>query len=74
MHRHAGWLSLLGSIHVLAQVNPHMRDRGLRGQMTYYERGRAKVFASGILSFPSAAYNSPYRQVLENVWARLSKP
>jgi N,N-dimethylformamidase beta subunit-like protein len=61
-------------IHVLAQVNPHMRDRGLRGQMTYYERGGAKVFASGILSFPSAAYNSPYRQVLENVWARLSKP
>ena len=62
------------SIHVLAQVNPHMRDRGLRGQMTYYERGGAKVFASGILSFPSAAYYSPYRQVLENVWARLSKP
>ena len=42
--------------------------------MTYYERGGAKVFASGILSFPSAAYYSPYRQVLENVWARLSKP
>jgi len=62
------------SIHVLAQVNPHMRDHGLRGQMTYYERGGAKVFASGILSFPSAAYYSPYRQVLENVWARLSKP
>jgi hypothetical protein len=62
------------SIHVLAQVNPHMRDRGLRGQMTYYERGGAKVFASGILSFPSAAYYSPYRQVLEDVWAQLSKP
>jgi hypothetical protein len=61
-------------LHVLAQVNPHMLDRGLRGQMTYYERGGAKVFASGILDFPSAAYFSPYRRVLENVWARLSKP
>jgi hypothetical protein len=62
------------SIHVLAEVNPHMRDRGLRGQMTYYERGGAKVFASGILDFPSTAYYSPYGRVLENVWARLSKP
>ena len=62
------------AIHVLAQVNPHMLDGGLRGQMTYYERGGAKVFASGILNFPSAAYYSPYRQVLENVWERLSKP
>jgi hypothetical protein len=63
------------SIHVLAQVNPHMRDRGLRGQMTYYERGSAKVFASGILDFPSTAYySSPYRQVLDNVWDRLSRP
>ena len=61
-------------IHVLAQVNPHMRDRGLRGQMTYYEHGRAKVFAAGILNFPSTAYHSPYGQVLDNVWARLSKP
>ena len=51
-----------------------MLDRGLRGQMTYYERGSAKVFASGILNFPSAAYYSSYRQVLDNVWARLSQP
>jgi hypothetical protein len=62
------------SIHVLAQVNPHMRDPGLRGQMTYYQRGSAKVFASGILDFPSTAYYSPYRQVLNNVWDRLSRP
>jgi len=61
-------------IHVLAQVNPHMRDRGLRGQMTYYQRGSAKVFASGILDFPSTAYYGPYRQVLDNVWDRLSRP
>jgi hypothetical protein len=62
------------NIHVLAEVNPHMRDPGLRGQMTYYERGRAKVFAAGILNFPSTAYFSPYRQVLDNVWDRLTRP
>ena len=49
------------------EVNPYMRDRGLRGQMPYYERGGAKVFASGILDFPSAAYYSPYGRALENV-------
>lgn len=61
-------------IHVLASVNPHMRDRGLRGQMTYYERGRAKVFAAGTLNFPESAYYPAYNQVLENLWARLVEP
>ncbi len=61
-------------LHVLAQVNPHMRDRGLRGQMTYYVRGRAKVFAAGTLNFPGSAHYPPYKRVLENVWARLAKP
>ena len=59
---------------VLARVNPHMR-RGLRGEMTYYELGGAKVFAAGTLNFRRAAcYFPPYTQVLENVWARLSQP
>jgi hypothetical protein len=61
-------------IHVLAQVNPHMRTRGLVGQMTYYERGKAKVFASGLLNFPATACFTAYRRVLENVWDRLSQP
>ncbi len=61
-------------IHVLARVNPHMPNPRLRGEMTYYTRGRAKVFASGVLNFPGSVYYPAYRQVLENVWARLVKP
>lgn len=61
-------------LRVLAQVNPHMRDRGLRGQMTYYVRGKAKVFAAGTLNFPGSAYYPPYKRVLENIWARLVTP
>ena len=59
---------------VLARVDPHMR-RGLRGEMTYYRLGGAKVFAAGTLNFRRAAcYYRPYTQVLENVWARLVEP
>jgi hypothetical protein len=59
---------------VLARVNPHMRS-GLRGEMTYYKLGAAKVFSAGTLNFRGAAYYFPaYRQVLENVWARLAQP
>jgi hypothetical protein len=49
--------------------NPH-----LRGEMTYYTRGRAKVFAAGVLNFPGSVYYPAYRQVLENVWERLAQP
>lgn len=62
------------SIRVLAYVNPHMRDPGLRGEMTYYERGGAKVFAAGVLNFPGSTNFPPFRRVLENVWERLVKP
>jgi hypothetical protein len=59
---------------VLARVDPHMPNPRLRGEMTYYTRGRAKVFAAGVLNFPGSVHWPAYRQVLENVWARLSKP
>jgi hypothetical protein len=61
-------------IHVLARVNPHMGDGRIRGVMTYYQRGRAKVFASGTLNFPASMWYQAYRQVLENIWSRLEKP
>jgi hypothetical protein len=61
-------------IHVLARVNPHMRNRRLRGEMTYYRRGRAKVFAAGTLNFPAALVYPQFRQLLENVWQRLAAP
>jgi len=61
--------------HVLARVDPHVRHRpGLRGEMTYYERGGAKVFAAGTLNFPAALVYPQFRLLLENLWARLSTP
>ena len=38
-------------IHVLGRVNPHMRNRRLRGEMTYYRRGAAQVFTPLLLSW-----------------------
>jgi hypothetical protein len=61
--------------HVLARVNPHVRRRPrLRGEMTYYERGAAKVFAAGTLNFPAALAYPQFRLLLQNLWARLSTP
>jgi hypothetical protein len=61
-------------IHVLARVNPHMHNRRLRGEMTYYRRGAAKVFAAGTLNFPAALVYPQFRRLLSNVWARLAVP
>ena len=61
-------------IHVLGRVNPHMGNQRLRGEMTYYRRGAAKVFAAGTLNFPAALVYPQFRQLLANVWARLSVP
>ena len=61
-------------IRVLARVNPHMRNRRLRGDMTYYRRGAAQVFATGTLNFPAALVYPQFRQLLENVWQRLAVP
>ena len=61
-------------IHVLGRVNPHMRNRRLRGEMTYYQRGGAKVFAAGTLNFPAGLVYPSFRALLGNVWQRLAKP
>jgi len=61
-------------IRVLARVDPHLRDRGVRGEMTYYERGRAKVFAAGTLDFPAALVYPQFRRLLANLWIRLATP
>jgi hypothetical protein len=60
--------------HVLARVDPHFGGRGVRGEMTYYERGGAKVFAAGTLNFPAALVYPEFRQLLANLWARLATP
>lgn len=60
--------------HVLAQVDPHLANPKVRGDMTYYERGGAKVFAAGTLDLTSALGYPPFDQLLENLWARLAPP
>ena len=43
--------------------------------MSYYETpAGAKVFAAGTLDFGGSALTVPVAQMLENLWARLSRP
>jgi len=43
--------------------------------MTYHRtQNGAKVFAAGALDFGDSAPNHPVSTVLENLWARLSRP
>jgi hypothetical protein len=59
---------------VLADI-PDLFAPGLTAQMTYYETpGGAKVFAAGALDFGGSALTDPVSQLLENLWARLSRP
>jgi N,N-dimethylformamidase beta subunit-like protein len=60
--------------HVLAQVDPHLADPSIRGDMTYYEQGGAKVFSSGTLNLTSALRDATFQRLLENVWERLAVP
>jgi N,N-dimethylformamidase beta subunit-like protein len=59
---------------VVAEI-PDLFGAGLTGQMTYYEASAgAKVFAAGALDFGGSALLDPVPQLLENLWARLSRP
>ena len=43
--------------------------------MSYYETpAGAKVFAGGTLDFGGSATFWPAKQILDNLWARLSQP
>ena len=60
--------------HVLARIRNLMGPRR-SAEMTYYETPRgAKVFAAGALNFAASANVPVVSQLLENVWARLSRP
>jgi hypothetical protein len=61
-------------IEVLAQVNPHLGNPTVRGEMTYYQQRGAKVFAAGTLNLTSCLINPSFRRLLENVWQRLATP
>jgi hypothetical protein len=57
---------------VVAEI-PHLLGRARTAQMTYYETsGGAKVFAAGAFSLPSGF--RVMRVMLDNLWARLSRP
>jgi hypothetical protein len=59
---------------LLAQVDPHLGDPTIRGDMSYYEEGGAKVFSSGTLNLTSGLIYPPFQRLLANVWERLSVP
>jgi hypothetical protein len=59
---------------VLAEI-PDLFGPGLTAQMSYYETpAGAKVFAAGALDFGGSALTTPVSTMLENLWARLTKP
>jgi hypothetical protein len=59
--------------HVLAEL-PNLLGPGRTGQMTYYEKGGAKVFAVGAFTLAEDVWQSPVNVMIENLWERLSKP
>jgi hypothetical protein len=59
---------------LLASI-PHLMGIGRTAEMTYYEApGGAKVFAAGALNFAASVGDPAVSRLLENVWARLSRP
>jgi N,N-dimethylformamidase beta subunit-like, C-terminal len=59
--------------HVLAEL-PNLLGPGRTGQMTYYEKGGAKVFAVGAFTLAEDVWQAPVNVMIENLWERLSKP
>jgi hypothetical protein len=60
--------------HVLATI-PNLMGPRRSAEMTYYETPRgAKVFAAGALNFAASTGDPTVARLLENVWARLSRP
>ena len=59
---------------LLAEI-PNLIGPGSTAEMTYYETPHgAKVFAAGTLNFAASISQPTGAQLVENVWARLSRP
>jgi hypothetical protein len=59
---------------VLATI-PDLMGAGRTAEMTYYATPRgAKVFAAGAINFAASADQPVVSRLLENVWAKLSRP
>ena len=59
--------------HVLAEL-PNLLGPGRTGQMTYYERKGAKVFAVGAFTLAGDVWKPRVKVMIENLWEWLSKP
>ena len=59
------------SVRVLAEL-PNLLGRGKTAQMTYYERGGARVFAAGSFGLVGSLRSSPVDIMMENLWAHLA--
>jgi hypothetical protein len=59
----------------LLAVIPDLLGAGRSAEMTYYETpAGAKVFAAGALNFAASLDRPEVQRLVENVWARLSRP
>jgi hypothetical protein len=59
---------------LLASI-PDLMGPGRTAEMTYYETAAgAKVFAAGALNFGASVGDPVVARILDNVWARLSRP
>jgi hypothetical protein len=59
------------NVRVLARI-PNIFGDGRSADMTYYERGRAKVFAAGAFTLSGSVWQPPVRRMIENLWGRLA--
>jgi hypothetical protein len=54
---------------------PNLMGPGRSAEMTYYETpAGAKVFAAGVLNFAASIGEPAVARLVENLWARLSRP
>ncbi len=59
---------------LLAQI-PNLMGPGRSAEMTYYETAAgAKVFAAGTINFAATLERPDVSRLVENLWARLSRP
>jgi hypothetical protein len=63
-----------GGTRVLAQI-PDVFGPGQTAEMTYYRLSNgAQVFDAGALNFGGTADLPPVRQLVQNLWTKLSRP
>jgi Tfp pilus tip-associated adhesin PilY1 len=58
--------------HVIAEIR-NGQGSSLAGQMTYYMRGGAKVFAAGAFTLAGSATRAYGAKLLDNLWRHMSR-